>query len=630
MTEQNFDAAFAEMSLTREARKVLNDYLKRLETETASLKKEERDELVRDIQEHLYNALEAKLKKSRSKKDTLDAQIVMEVLSALGEPTDYLESAQTAEGIKGSAPVRRIRRAREGRIFGGVAMGMANYFRIDVVIVRVIMIGLVLTGISAIIYPVLWLVIPEETEGEAAVSSTTPEPTAKRPRWVRGLIKLGWKLLLVFVALCFYLPVLAVLLGLTLSFFAIPLAWLFHPSNFWGFNTLALLGYLLPIVSVCLGAIFLTLLLLFLNFIYRVHFKRSLLRGNSLKYLGGASLIAICLVILSSAYTLAGNWSRGSITETRVFPAGQALDIEIVSEVIAGDITVTGSDTVEEITLTETRKARGYSIDNARRNAGSISTTPSMDGDKLTLATSTSNTWVNHNATVEYRLLVPSTMSLSLHNPIGRTIIEDIDASTITVDNEIGSLEVKDSWADQADFRNNMGMIEISRFAPPALLLPLSSTMEQLTDDIEPPRPTAPLTFFTISNNLGAIRLEAVTTDSAVISGDMGSLEIDTCSFRGNISNNMGSISISDHTGALSISNSMGAVDASFLALYDGEEYKVDSSMGSVVLDLPPGLDPVFDISSNFGSVDRKYRTQLGGPRPHFTITSDMGSVEIR
>ncbi len=629
MTTTDFNAAFAEMSLTREARKVLTDYLARLQSKTAGLKKDDQEELVRDIQEHLYNALEAKLKKTRSKKDTLDAQIVMEVLSALGEPEEYLESTQTPEGIKGSTPPRRLRRAREGRILGGVAMGIANYFRIDVVIVRVIMIGLVLTGISAVIYPILWIVIPDETEGENAVAAAAAQGDPSRPRWIRLLGRICWKLLIIFITLCFYLPVFLVLFVLTLAFFVIPLVWLFQPSNFLGFNTIAILGYLLPVVSLSLGCIFLALLLLFMNIVTRIHYKRSMLRGNSLKYLGSAALIAICIALISAVYTGANNVNRGSISESTTFPAASTLNIVIESEIIASDITVVGSDTVQDVTLTVTRKARGYSTDNAQHNAEKIDSTWAISGDTLSLNTWIGDRWVNHNAAVEYRLLVPKTTSLQLHNPIGRTIIEDISAEKMLVDNSVGSLEIRDSWAADASFKNSLGLIEISAFAPPIVLhAPLSATMpERIFDDATLP---APATSFTVSNELGAIRLEQVVTSQTAITANLGSIEIDTCSFAGEVTNDMGSIVINDHLGALTVSNSMGSINASFLRMYDNETYEFESNMGSVNLDLPPGLNPIFDTSHRMGNADQRYRPVAGGARPQIMITSDMGSVEIR
>lgn len=60
--------------------------------------------------------------------------------------------------------MRKLRRPVEGRIIGGVAIGLANYFKIDVVLVRLIWVLLLVPGgIPGIVpYLICWLVIPEE------------------------------------------------------------------------------------------------------------------------------------------------------------------------------------------------------------------------------------------------------------------------------------------------------------------------------------------------------------------------------------------------------------------------------------------------------------------------------------
>lgn len=64
--------------------------------------------------------------------------------------------------------MKKLRRPRKGRIIGGVAIGMANYFGIDVVFVRLIWIFLLLPGgIPGLLpYLICWLVIPSEEKEE--------------------------------------------------------------------------------------------------------------------------------------------------------------------------------------------------------------------------------------------------------------------------------------------------------------------------------------------------------------------------------------------------------------------------------------------------------------------------------
>ena len=60
--------------------------------------------------------------------------------------------------------VKKLRRPIEGRKIAGVALSMANYFEIDIVLVRLFwaltLIPGGLPGIAA--YLICWLIIPEE------------------------------------------------------------------------------------------------------------------------------------------------------------------------------------------------------------------------------------------------------------------------------------------------------------------------------------------------------------------------------------------------------------------------------------------------------------------------------------
>lgn len=57
---------------------------------------------------------------------------------------------------------KRLFRSRTDRKLGGVCAGIASYFGIDPTVVRLATVLLTLTGMSIIIYIVLWIVIPEE------------------------------------------------------------------------------------------------------------------------------------------------------------------------------------------------------------------------------------------------------------------------------------------------------------------------------------------------------------------------------------------------------------------------------------------------------------------------------------
>ena len=74
--------------------------------------------------------------------------------------------------------MQQLYRSRDNRMIAGVASGMAQYFNLDISVVRLIWILAVLLGGSGVIaYLIAWVVIPEEP-GAAAQPAATPGTAA--------------------------------------------------------------------------------------------------------------------------------------------------------------------------------------------------------------------------------------------------------------------------------------------------------------------------------------------------------------------------------------------------------------------------------------------------------------------
>jgi phage shock protein C len=65
--------------------------------------------------------------------------------------------------VGGVVARKRLVRPRNGRAIAGVCAGFAEYFDIDVILVRLVwlLVG-VMTGIGLLSYPIAWIVMPEE------------------------------------------------------------------------------------------------------------------------------------------------------------------------------------------------------------------------------------------------------------------------------------------------------------------------------------------------------------------------------------------------------------------------------------------------------------------------------------
>ena len=93
-----------------------------------------------------------------------------------------------APGIEPPVP-RQLRRSRRDRVLGGVCGGLAEYFGIDPVLLRIVAVALALSGGAGfLLYLIAWIAMPEEAPGEAPTRASTrpvygsPETEASRAR----------------------------------------------------------------------------------------------------------------------------------------------------------------------------------------------------------------------------------------------------------------------------------------------------------------------------------------------------------------------------------------------------------------------------------------------------------------
>ena len=120
------------------------------------------DEIIADIEASIADKFS---KKITSRKQTIAIDDVQEVIAIMGEvdemAEDITEEAAPQEPAEREAP-KRLYRNPDDTIIAGVCSGLAAYFGIDPVYVRVVFIVLALgNGIGILIYLVLWLIVPK-------------------------------------------------------------------------------------------------------------------------------------------------------------------------------------------------------------------------------------------------------------------------------------------------------------------------------------------------------------------------------------------------------------------------------------------------------------------------------------
>lgn len=99
-------------------------------------------------------------------KQVIVEQDVRSVIEQMGTVEDFEKSEQDTEGSFSNAyyntDSRRLFRDPDDRLIGGVCAGIANYFDIDVVWIRLAFaLSLLVAGTGLILYIILWIVIPK-------------------------------------------------------------------------------------------------------------------------------------------------------------------------------------------------------------------------------------------------------------------------------------------------------------------------------------------------------------------------------------------------------------------------------------------------------------------------------------
>ena len=75
---------------------------------------------------------------------------------------------------------RRLVRPRDGRVFAGVCKGFAEYFDLDISLIRVVWVVVALFGGGGVLaYVIAWIVVPNEPEKLPAPDS--PPMHARNP-----------------------------------------------------------------------------------------------------------------------------------------------------------------------------------------------------------------------------------------------------------------------------------------------------------------------------------------------------------------------------------------------------------------------------------------------------------------
>lgn len=89
-----------------------------------------------------------------------------------------------------NTPTQRLMRSQNEKVIAGVAGGIAHYLAIDPVIIRLAFIALCFTGVGVLLYPILWVIMPQASTSNTADFANSGrevyvahDSTPRRPRF---------------------------------------------------------------------------------------------------------------------------------------------------------------------------------------------------------------------------------------------------------------------------------------------------------------------------------------------------------------------------------------------------------------------------------------------------------------
>lgn len=142
----------------------LSNYLEAIKN---SLNTEGKEEIINDIESRIAEIFSAEINPTGG---VVNITNVDDVIKIMGQPEDYRLDDETEDANSNqenkqeykSKRSKKLFRDGDNRIIGGVLSGLGNYFNIDSIWIRIIFIILIFPlGVSAIIYPILWIIIPK-------------------------------------------------------------------------------------------------------------------------------------------------------------------------------------------------------------------------------------------------------------------------------------------------------------------------------------------------------------------------------------------------------------------------------------------------------------------------------------
>ncbi|PLX27754.1 hypothetical protein C0583_00745 [Candidatus Parcubacteria bacterium] len=171
-------------TLEEEAFDILQVYLDGIKKHFS--KNEDKDEIIKDIEASIAEKF---IEKISSKKQVVTKTDVEKIISILGEAEEIIEEdkkfqddlKEETNSQEKNNTIKRLYRDVDDVVIAGVCSGIAAYFGIDPVFVRLIFaLSIFFGGFGIIAYIILWIVVPEAKTGVQKLQMQGAEVTLKK------------------------------------------------------------------------------------------------------------------------------------------------------------------------------------------------------------------------------------------------------------------------------------------------------------------------------------------------------------------------------------------------------------------------------------------------------------------
>ncbi len=163
------------LPIEEQAYELLKEYIQSLRIYFAN--EEGRDEIINDIECRVAELCDDKLKKGEV---CINESIIQLIIASIGRPADFeaqdgfehagaSNNAQNNFGNNNQAGWESIRpkrlyRDEQNKVLGGVCSGIANYFNVEPLVIRILWIFLI--GVNILAYLILWIAVPSSSVKE--------------------------------------------------------------------------------------------------------------------------------------------------------------------------------------------------------------------------------------------------------------------------------------------------------------------------------------------------------------------------------------------------------------------------------------------------------------------------------